>query len=203
MTGCVTSSSRSTRSKTNCVQCSTNRRHDCYTRSTANASNLKTPSRKRTASSRWGCFAGFLPAPIVYGLIIPLVFLDICVTIYQATCFPIFRIAKARRSNYIVIDHQHLAYLNIFEKFHCIYCSYSNGLLAYACEIAARTEQFFCPIKHAHKILGIHSHYAQFLDYGEAENFHARLMQLRALLAKEETAPTDDARTTPPKPHDI
>src|SRR3990172_1232601 len=90
-----------------------------------------------------------LTAPIVYGLIIPLVFLDICVTIYQATCFPIFRIAKARRSNYIVIDHQHLAYLNIFEKFHCIYCSYSNGLLAYACEIAARTEQFFCPIKHA------------------------------------------------------
>lgn len=145
-----------------------------------------------------------LTAPIIYGLIIPLVFLDICITIYQATCFPIYRITKAKRSNYIVIDHQQLAYLNIFEKFHCIYCSYGNGLLAYAREIAARTEQFFCPIKHARKMLGTHSHYDQFLDYGEAENFHARLMQLRALLAKEDAAsPNDNDHSTPPKPHDI
>lgn len=144
-----------------------------------------------------------LTAPIIYGLIIPLVFLDICITIFQATCFPIYRIAKAKRSNYIVIDHQQLAYLNIFEKFHCIYCSYGNGLLAYAREIAARTEQFFCPIKHARKILGAHSHYNQFLDYGEAEHFHARLIQLRAALAKEEAAPPDDGRTTQKMPHDI
>lgn len=144
-----------------------------------------------------------LTAPFVYGLIIPLVFLDICITIYQATSFPVYRIAKVRRSKYIVIDHQHLAYLNIFEKFHCIYCSYANGLLAYAREIAARTEQFFCPIKHARKMLGAHSHYKQFLDYGEAEHFHARLTQLRALLAKEETASPDNERSTPKTPHDI
>jgi len=144
-----------------------------------------------------------LTAPFIYGLIVPLVFLDICITIYQATCFPIYRISKVRRSNYIVIDHQQLAYLNIFEKFHCIYCSYGNGLLAYAREIAARTEQFFCPIKHARKMLGAHSHYDQFLDYGEAEDFHARLMQLRALLAKEETAPPDNKRSTPKTPDDI
>jgi hypothetical protein len=140
-----------------------------------------------------------LTAPIIYGLIIPLLFLDICITLYQMTCFPIFRIAKARRSDYIVFDHQHLAYLNIFEKFHCLYCSYANGLLAYAREIAARTEQFFCPIKHARKILGAHTHYSQFLDYGEAEDFHARLMQLRAALAEKARA-ADNASNRPP-PH--
>lgn len=141
-----------------------------------------------------------LTAPFIYGLIIPLVFLDICITIYQAVCFPIYRITKAKRSDYIVIDHQHLAYLNIFEKFHCIYCSYGNGLLAYACEIAARTEQFFCPIKHASKILGTHSHYGQFIDYGAAEDYHARLKQLRELLAKEEAAFSDDETSPPQKP---
>lgn len=143
-----------------------------------------------------------LTAPFIYGLIVPLAFLDICTTIYQAACFPIYRIAKVRRSNYIAIDHQHLAYLNIFEKFHCIYCSYANGLLAYVREIAARTEQFFCPIKHARNILGAHSHYGQFLDYGEAEHFHARLMELRALLTKEEAARPDDGCPPPQKPHD-
>ncbi len=126
-----------------------------------------------------------LTAPIIYGMIIPLVFLDCCVTLYQVTCFPIYGIPKARRSNYIVIDHQHLAYLNIFEKFHCIYCSYANGLLGYAREITARTEQFFCPIKHARKVLGSHSRYARFLDYGEAADFHARLEELRTALAEE------------------
>lgn len=145
-----------------------------------------------------------LTAPVIYGLIIPLVFLDICVTFYQATCFPIYRIAKARRSDFIVFDHQHLAYLNIFEKFHCIYCSYANGLLAYAREIAARTEQFFCPIKHARRILGAHAHYTEFLDYGEAEDFHARLMQLRAALAEVNTPAADAGDGTPPQnPHDF
>lgn len=136
-----------------------------------------------------------LTAPIIYGMIIPLVFLDCCAMFYQATCFPIYGIPRVRRSNYIVIDHQHLAYLNIFEKFHCIYCSYANGLLGYAREITARTEQFFCPIKHARKVLDSHSRYANFLDYGEAADFHAKLEQLRTALAAEghaATKPNDD-----------
>ena len=142
-----------------------------------------------------------LTAPIIYGLIVPLVFLDICVTIYQAACFPVYRIAKARRTDYIVFDHQHLAYLNAFEKFHCVYCSYANGLLAYAREIAARTEQFFCPIKHAHRISGAHPRYKQFIDYGEAENFHARLAQLRVLLAQEDekSAAGDSSKSKHPE----
>ena len=119
---------------------------------------------------------------------------------YQATCFPIYGIPRVRRSNYIVIDHQHLAYLNIFEKFHCIYCSYANGLLSYAREITARTEQFFCPIKHARKVLDSHSRYANFLDYGEAADFHAKLEELRTALAEEGYAATKpDDSVHPPK----
>jgi len=58
--------------------------------------------------------------------------------------------------------------------------AYANGLLAYATEIAARTEQYFCPIKHARKILGVHDRYARFLGYGDAADFHARLEEFRS-----------------------
>jgi hypothetical protein len=142
----------------------------------------------------------YLTAPFIYGMIVPLVILDICVTIYQATCFPIYGIAKVRRSSYIVFDHRHLAYLNIFDKAHCLFCSYANGLIAYTLEITARTEQYFCPIKHAHKILGSHARYAQFLDYGEADDFQAKREALRMELAKEKesaAAQPDDSEKPP------
>ncbi|MDO9371835.1 MAG: hypothetical protein Q7U07_04500 [Gammaproteobacteria bacterium] len=127
----------------------------------------------------------FLTAPVIYGMIIPLVLLDFCATLFQAICFPVYRIAKARRSDYIVFDRQHLEYLNAIEKLHCAYCAYANGLIAYICEIIARTEQYFCPIKHARKMLGAHSRYARFLAYGEAADFHKKLEEFRAALAQE------------------
>lgn len=127
----------------------------------------------------------FLTAPIIYGMIVPLVFFDLCAMLYQLVCFPIYGIPRVRRSDYLIIDHQHLAYLNIIEKIHCMFCSYANGVIAYAHEIAARTEQYFCPIKHAQKVLGSHVRYRQFLEYGDAEDFHARLEAFRAELARE------------------
>ncbi len=125
----------------------------------------------------------FLTMPVIYSLIVPLVLFDLCVTFYQLTCFPVYGIARVRRADYIVMDHQHLAYLNIIEKVHCMYCSYAVGVLGYAREITARTEQYFCPIKHAHKILSAHSRYKNFLDYGDANNFHGKLEEFRSDLA--------------------
>lgn len=129
----------------------------------------------------------YFTMPIIYSMIFPLVLFDLFVTLYQAICFPIYRIARVRRANYIIMDHQHLAYLNIIEKAHCLYCSYAVGLLAYAQEITARTEQYFCPIKHAQKILIEHSRYKDFLSYGDAENLHGKVEELRAALSKEES----------------
>jgi hypothetical protein len=127
----------------------------------------------------------FLTMPVIYGMIVPMAFLDLFVSFYQLTCFPIYGIARVRRADYIVMDHQHLAYLNGFEKVHCMYCSYAVGTLAYAREITARTEQYFCPIKHAQKILSSHSRYKHFLDYGEAENLHQKIEEFRTELAME------------------
>lgn len=83
----------------------------------------------------------YLTMPVIYGAVIPLAFFDLTVSVYQATCFPIYGIVRVRRDDYIVFDHQHLGYLNLFEKAHCLYCSYAVGMLAYSTEIIARTEQ--------------------------------------------------------------
>lgn len=130
----------------------------------------------------------FLTMPIIYGMLVPLALLDLCISIYQLTCFPIYGITLVRRANYILIDRQYLAYLNIIEKLDCIYCGYGVGMIGYASEILSRTEQYFCPIKHARKMLGANKRYADFLGYGEAENFHDKLEEFRTKLAgKEDT----------------
>ena len=116
-----------------------------------------------------------LTAPFIYALIIPFVLLDLFVTVYQFICFPIYGIPKVRRSNYLVFDRHHLAYLNILEKLNCAYCSYGNGLIAYVREIASRTEQYWCPIKHARRLIGAHARYAVFADYGDADGFKKSL----------------------------
>jgi hypothetical protein len=96
---------------------------------------------------------------------------DASVAIYQFVCFPIYGIPKVRRKDYLIFDRGKLAYLNTIEKVGCIYCSYVNGLLALITEIAARTEQHFCPIKHAHAPAETHSRYAKFLPYGDARAY--------------------------------
>jgi len=127
----------------------------------------------------------YLTAPIIYGMAVPMVLFDLGVTFYQWTCFPVYGISRVRRADYIVFDRRHLAYLNIIEKFDCLYCSYGNGLMAYATEIFARTEQYFCPIKHAQKVLGMHARYQYFLDYGDAADLHKKFEEIRDDLIKE------------------
>jgi hypothetical protein len=127
----------------------------------------------------------YLTAPIIYGMIVPLALIDLSISFYQLTCFPIYGVARVKRANYIVLDHQHLAYLNIVEKVDCMYCSYAVGLLGYAQEITARTEQYFCPIKHARKLLSAHSRYEHFMAYGDADDFHVKLEEFRTELARE------------------
>lgn len=123
--------------------------------------------------------------PIIYAMIIPLILFDVLVSFYQYSCFPIYRIKLVKRGDYIVFDRHHLNFLNIFERWHCVYCSYGNGVVAYTREILARTEQYFCPIKHARKVLGTHQRYQYFIEYGDAEAYHQRLADYRRKLGRD------------------
>lgn len=120
-----------------------------------------------------------LTAPVIYSMIVPIVLLDLTVMAYQAICFPVYGIPKVRRRDYLVFDRHHLAYLNAIEKLNCAYCSYANNMVAFAREVAARTEIYWCPIKHARRVLGPHPHYQGFADFGDAEAFRAKLAELK------------------------
>jgi hypothetical protein len=123
--------------------------------------------------------AVLLTAPIIYAGWIPFLLMDLFVTVYQTICFPVYGIPKVRRADYVVFDREGLPYLNFIEKFNCFYCSYGNGVAAYVREIAARTEQYWCPIKHARRMKAPHDHYPQFFDYGDAEAYRQGLERLR------------------------
>ena len=116
-----------------------------------------------------------LSAPFIYALIIPLLLLDLFVSLYQAVCFPIYKIEKVHRHDYISFDRHHLAYLNLIEKINCAFCSYANGLIGYTREIASLTEAYWCPIKHAKRLNGSHPRYKNFTDYGDAEAYAAKV----------------------------
>lgn len=118
-------------------------------------------------------------APFIYALILPLAALDLFVSLYQAVCFPVYGIPKVRRREYIVIDRQHLAYLNGLQKLNCIYCGYANGLLGWVREIAARTEAYWCPIKHSRRISEPHLLYPGFADFGDERAFQKHVEDQR------------------------
>lgn len=127
-------------------------------------------------------------APIIYMLILPFALLDAFVTVYQAVCFRAYGVPRVRRRDYLIFDRAHLAYLNAIERLNCIYCSYANGVIGYVREVASRTEQYWCPIKHARRVISAHDHYASFLDYGDAEAYRRDLPTLRQALQKSESS---------------
>ena len=114
-----------------------------------------------------------LTMPLIYGMALPLFLLDVSVSVYQLGCFTAWGIARVKRSEYVVIDRHRLGYLNPIQKLNCVFCGYGNGVIAYAREITARTEQYWCPIKHALKVKGSHDRYRDFQAYGDAEGYVA------------------------------
>jgi hypothetical protein len=123
-----------------------------------------------------------ISAPVIYTMIFPFILLDITILLYQMICFPLYRIPKVERTKYIVIDRHRLEYLNSIEKLNCMYCGYINGLIAYCREIVARTEQYWCPIKHAKKVLDSHRRYPKFSNFGDPKEYHQHIKKMRELL---------------------
>lgn len=133
-------------------------------------------------------FATVASAPLIYSLVAPIALLDAWASLYQAVCFRVYRIPRVPRSRYVVLGRDGLSYLNPIEALNCLFCGYANGVIGYVREIAGRTEQYWCPIKHARTAAGRHDRYRHFLDYGDAEGYRARLEEFRARLRAEAAA---------------
>ena len=131
-----------------------------------------------------GNVLSILTAPVIYSLLLPLVLLDLWVTLYQAVCFRAWGVKRVRRRDFFVIDRHRLPYLNALEKLNCVYCGYANGVVAYVREVAARTEQYWCPIRHGRLVRGSHHRYELFVPYGDAPSYRTRLDGLRRMIQR-------------------
>jgi hypothetical protein len=137
---------------------------------------LKTGLLRYVAQAR---LTSLLSVPLIYALILPLALIDLAVSVYQGVCFPLYRIPRVRRADYLYFDRGSLAYLNLIERFNCAYCAYANGVIAYTRQVAGRTELYWCPIKHARRIVEAHTHYRQFADFGDAEGYQREVDKQR------------------------
>ncbi len=62
-------------------------------------------------------------APDIYSMILPLLFLYLCVFVYQWVCIPLYRFARVKRRDDFAFDREQLAYLNLVEKLNYGYCA--------------------------------------------------------------------------------
>lgn len=115
--------------------------------------------------------AYFTTAPIIYAMVLPIALLDLWATAYQQICFRVYGIPRVRRGDYLVLDRELLPYLTPLQRFNCAYCSYATGIIAYVAEIAARTELYWCPLKHRHEPPGANRIHREFIPYGDENGF--------------------------------
>ncbi len=120
-----------------------------------------------------------LTIPFIWMPLVPALMLDVATWLYQLMCFPVYGIPRVKRRDYIIMDRHTLKYLNFLEKINCYYCSYFNGLIGFVREVGARTEQYWCPIRHARPVKSVHSRYRHFFPYGDAEGYRKGLKQVR------------------------
>jgi hypothetical protein len=92
-----------------------------------------------------------LTSPVIYAMIIPLVFIDLCATLYQTICFPAYGIPRVPRKKYVqLVKRGHGLWW--FDQFNCTYCSYANGVAAYVRAVLIETEKYWCPIKYKMRV---------------------------------------------------
>lgn len=119
-----------------------------------------------------------LSIPFILAMSIPLLLLDLTLEVYHHVSFPLYGLPLIKRSNYVRFDRHKLSYLSIFDKAWCIYCSYANGMLAYAVKLAGETEKYWCGIKHKPSSGYIEpAHHKDFLEYGDKIAFEQYIEQ--------------------------
>ncbi|MFT4282952.1 MAG: hypothetical protein ACMXX6_00825 [Candidatus Woesearchaeota archaeon] len=114
-----------------------------------------------------------LSIPFIWMMLVPVVILDIFLFIYQQTALRLYEIKLVERNQYLLMDRQKLKYLTWYDKINCAYCGYANGIFAYASEIAARTEDYWCSIKHkeTNKKYYAPKHHYKFIEYGDEKAY--------------------------------
>jgi hypothetical protein len=155
------------------------------------------PNTSPTTWTAREIFTAALVLPIVYSLVLPFLLLDLWIQLYQASCFRLLGLARVHRRDYVAIDRHRLPYLSPLQKVNCAYCGYVNGVIAFTREVAGRTEQYWCPIKHERRARVQHRRQRRFAAYGDAPGFERLLPRLRQELAATPRYPISDSHARP------
>jgi hypothetical protein len=116
--------------------------------------------------------------PFIYFMILPIAFLDLCLLIYHHVCFRLYKLPLLRHATYVKIDRQRLQYLTWYEKIHCAYCGYANGVAHYFTAVAGETEKYWCGIKHAKDPNFIPpEHHKDFMEYGDKKAYEKMILK--------------------------
>jgi hypothetical protein len=116
---------------------------------------------------------------ILYAGVFIIALLDLFVLVYQNTCFRVYKIPIVKRSGYFTLDTSRLAGLNFVQIINCVFGSYCSDVIACTREVFSLTEKYWCPIKHAKKVLGYHDKYDEFAEFGNAEEFVKKYLEAR------------------------
>lgn len=123
--------------------------------------------------------------PSILLMVVPAFILDVAASFYQAVNLRAYKIPLVDRKTFIFVDRHALRQLNFMEKFFCVYCGYFNGVMQYVSEIAVRTEEFWCPIKHSKRVGSEHRRYANYLEQGDLNDYHAKRKMIRLTMRDE------------------
>ena len=116
--------------------------------------------------------------PFIWLMFIPALILHIGIFFYQAVCFRLYDIKRVTLRSYINFDREKLAYLSLFDKINCAYCSYVNGMFGWASEIGHRTEYYWCGVKHCNQPDNpVFAYQEKFAAYGSREDYERVLIE--------------------------
>ena len=113
--------------------------------------------------------------PFIWGMVLPVMILDIFLIIYHQVCFRLYELPLVDRKKYVKMDRHKLEYLSFMDKIRCYYCGYVNGVFAFAVKLAGDTEKYWCGIKHEKDSVFVEQpHQKNFLEYGDKKNFEEK-----------------------------
>lgn len=92
-----------------------------------------------------------LSMPFIYGMVVPIGFLDLSTRLYQSVCFPLYGIVPVDRTRYVYCSRRGKNVTTLLDQFNCWYCAYANGAIAFIRAVLVETEKYWCPIHHLAK----------------------------------------------------
>lgn len=83
-------------------------------------------------------------APFAIFMLIPLIFFDICISLYQRIAFKICKMKRVNRAPHFKIDPHRIALLSKMQRVYAVYIFYAEGVMNYAKKIIQESADYWC-----------------------------------------------------------